>query len=96
LYHVSKARAQEYIRKDRALPAALPFPLLNLGYKLGPLINKNVKAGNPTGSNQYHKVAKSNDVTLANLGVTRNESSRLQKIANIPEDGANAPIFKSL
>jgi 16S rRNA G966 N2-methylase RsmD len=44
-----------------------------------------VKAGNPKGSNQ-REIVKSHDVTLQNLGITKNESSLLQKIASIPED----------
>jgi hypothetical protein len=47
-------------------------------------IKENVKVGGEHG-NQYKKEPKSNVLTLANLGVTRNESSRLQKIASIPE-----------
>jgi len=35
--------------------------------------------------NQYVKVAMSNASTLAKVGITRNESSHLQKIAAIPE-----------
>ena len=40
-------------------------------------LKENVKQGGEHG-NQYKKVAKLQDVTLADIGVTKNESSRLQ------------------
>ena len=56
--------------------------------KCGEWLKENVKQGGEHG-NQYKKVAKSQDVTLANIGVSKMESSRLQKIAAIPDKIVN-------
>jgi len=48
--------------------------------KCGEWLQDNIKVG---GDKRWHP--KSNVSTLVNLGVTRDESSRLQKIASIPE-----------
>lgn len=53
--------------------------------KCGEWLAENVRKGNEQGSNQ-RDIVKSKDVTLQNIGVTKNESSRLQKIAAIPEE----------
>ena len=53
--------------------------------KCGEWLRENIKHGNIEGSNQ-RDVVKSKDVTLQNVGITKNESSRLQKIADIPEE----------
>jgi hypothetical protein len=53
--------------------------------KCGEWLAENVKQGNEKGSNQ-RDVVKSKDITLQNIGVNKNESSRLQKIAAIPEN----------
>ena len=52
--------------------------------KCGEWLKENVKQGNEKGSNQ-REVVKSRDVTLQNIGVSKMESSRLQKIAAIPD-----------
>ena len=55
--------------------------------KAGELLKETVKSGNPTGTNQYEE--KSNDTTipkLKDIGITRDQSSNWQRIANIPEE----------
>jgi len=46
--------------------------------KCGEWLRENVKAGNP-------QLSSGSTIGLKDLGVTRDESSRLQKIAEIPE-----------
>ena len=65
--HEAKAENKRSFRHDR---------------KCGEWLKENVKQGG-TGSNQYKKELRSHDVTLANIGVSKMESSRLQKIADI-------------
>ena len=48
--------------------------------KCGEWLKENVKQG---GDKRWHP--KSQDVTLDNIGVSKMESSRLQKIADIPD-----------
>ena len=67
--HAAKAKNKKSFRHDR---------------KCGEWLKENVKHGGDRG-NQYKKLARSQDVTLADIGVTKNESSRLQKIADIPD-----------
>ena len=59
-------------------PAA--FRRSRVDRKCGEWLRENIKHGNIEGSNQ-RDVVKSKDVTLQNVGITKNESSRLQKIA---------------
>ena len=53
--------------------------------KCGEWLKSNIKQGNIKGSNQRENV-RSRDITLQSVGVTKNESSRLQKIADIPDN----------
>ena len=52
--------------------------------RAGELLGSDIQRGGNHGN--QHKVAKSKATTLADLGVSRDQSSKWQKIANIPEE----------
>jgi type IV pilus biogenesis protein CpaD/CtpE len=60
----------EQSRQSSEVQAKIAIYKARADRKCGEWLKENVKVGGDHG-NQYHKVAKSNDATLANLGVTK-------------------------
>lgn len=75
----------EQSRQSQEVQAKIAIYKARADRKCGEWLKDNIKQGNIKGSNQRENV-RSRDVTLQSVGVTKNESSRLQKIADIPED----------
>lgn len=84
----------EQSRQSAEVQAKIAIYKARADRKCGEWLKENVKQGGEHG-NQYKKVAKSQDVTLANIGVSKNESSRLQKIAAIPDKKFEAILLEA-
>tara|TARA_R100000654_G_scaffold13131_2_gene28599 strand:- start:16412 stop:17497 length:1086 start_codon:yes stop_codon:yes gene_type:complete len=72
-------------KKDAELQNIIAEQKLRTQRILGGLIPEYISRGNQKGSNG-REIVKSQEMTLQNFGITRNQSSAFQKISNLPQE----------
>lgn len=79
-------------KKDAELQNMIAEQKIRTQRILGQLLKENGEMRGGNNGNQYTQVAKSNSTTLANFGITKDQSSTFQKIASLPDEVFEAEI----